>query len=114
MYIVGEIENNGNETAQFVNVIATFYNQNGTVVAADFTYTNPYDIEPGQKAPFQIILTEEDRIALVNSYELTAESNQYALIPEVWAISTIVILLIAMGAIRIALKKHLNVPKIKQ
>ena len=41
----------------FVKVPGTFYDTNNQVVATDFTYTNPADIGPGIKAPFELILT---------------------------------------------------------
>lgn len=108
LYVVGEIENTGNETANFTKVTATFYALNGTVVATDFTYTEPYDIAPSQKAPFQIILIEKDRVTLVYSYELVAESNQYSLIPEKITALGIIVLLIAVGIIIITMRKHFN------
>lgn len=82
MHVVGEIKNIESGTATYVKVAATFYDETGTVVATAFTFSDPSDIEPGQKAPFEIILIEKSRVTLVDSYSLTAESNQYALIPE--------------------------------
>ena len=56
MHVVGEIENNMPENLAFVKVTGTFYNGNNEVVGTEFTYTNPSDIDPGQKSPFEIIL----------------------------------------------------------
>ena len=55
LHVVGEVENNSPSNIQFVKVSGTFYDSNNQVVATDFTYTNPSDIGPGQKAPFQLI-----------------------------------------------------------
>jgi hypothetical protein len=47
------------------------------VVAADFTYTDPDNLEPGQAAPFEIIVnapTAND----ITSASLNVDSNQYS------------------------------------
>jgi len=82
MHVVGEIKNVETSTATFVKIIATFYNSSGHAVATDFTYSDPYDINPSQTAPFQLLLIYANRVPLIASYALTAESNQYALVPE--------------------------------
>jgi hypothetical protein len=43
----GEIKNNGTETAEFVQIIATLYNANNVTLGSEFTYTEPTSIEPG-------------------------------------------------------------------
>jgi uncharacterized protein (TIGR02588 family) len=53
-HIVGEVQNNGAQTAKFVQVSATLYDSNNKVIGTDFSFTNPSDIDPGQKAPFEI------------------------------------------------------------
>jgi hypothetical protein len=53
-HIVGEVQNNGTRTAKFVQVSATLYDSNNKVIGTDFSFTNPSDIEPGQKAPFEV------------------------------------------------------------
>jgi hypothetical protein len=50
------VQNNSSQTAKFVQVSATLYDSNNKVVGTDFTYTNPSEIEPGQKAPFEITI----------------------------------------------------------
>jgi hypothetical protein len=54
MDIDGEIQNTGTETLDFVQVTATFYDQSNSILGSDFTYTEPYTLEPGQTAPFKI------------------------------------------------------------
>lgn len=104
MHVVGEIKNIGSGTANYVKVIATFYDETGKVVAAEFAYSNPSDIEPGQKAPFEILLSDE-RAPYVASYELTAESTQYAIVPEFH--STITLLLLTIVSITLFVKRKL-------
>ncbi|MDI6690478.1 MAG: FxLYD domain-containing protein [Candidatus Bathyarchaeota archaeon] len=82
MHVVGEIKNIATGNATYVKVIATFYNSTGHVVATDFTYSDPSDISPGQKAPFDVLLIHKNRAPLVATYALTAESNQYAVVSE--------------------------------
>jgi hypothetical protein len=55
-HIVGEVTNQGNQKATFVKVSGAFYNSSNTVVAADFTFTDPQDLESGQAGPFEIIV----------------------------------------------------------
>jgi len=80
MHIVGEIKNSGSEIAHGVRLIATYYDEAGDVVAATLTDLDPiYNyLNPGQTESFEILLSEE-RTPLVDTYELTAESTEYAL-----------------------------------
>ena len=45
--IVGEVQNNGTQTAKFVQVSATLYDSNNKVIGTDFLFTNPSDIDQG-------------------------------------------------------------------
>jgi hypothetical protein len=54
--INGEIQNNRDETIEFVEVIATFYDSNKAVLGSDFTFSDPDTLRPGQAAPFEISL----------------------------------------------------------
>jgi hypothetical protein len=57
MHVVGEVQNTTPNPVSFVKATGTFYDKANNVVATDFAYTNPTDLGPGQKAPFEIILT---------------------------------------------------------
>ena len=57
--VVGEVQNNGPETAKFVEVSATLYDSNNKVIGTETTFTTPNDIEPGQKASFEITVSTE-------------------------------------------------------
>jgi hypothetical protein len=80
--IVGEIKNLQNNSASYVEVIGTFYDQNGTVVGCDYTFTDPTDLAGGQTGPFKITFMYQTLSGLVSSYTLTAQSNEYSIIPE--------------------------------
>jgi len=54
----GEVQNVGSTCVEFVKVIATFYDEQGRVLGSEFTYADPHRLEPGQKAPFEILWTD--------------------------------------------------------
>lgn len=99
LHIVGEIKNIGSVKTTFVKIIATFYDQSGSVVDCDFTYSNPDELDPGQVAPFDIMLTNRERIPLIYSYALTAESTHYAIIPEFSSMPIVLLLFISTYSI---------------
>ncbi|MFI5406368.1 MAG: hypothetical protein ACHQ1D_07635 [Nitrososphaerales archaeon] len=58
-------------TADFVKIIATFYDNNNNVVGTESTYTDPYTIAAGNTAPFDLILISGSiPIEQINSYKL--------------------------------------------
>jgi hypothetical protein len=58
-HIVGEVQNNGTSTAKFVQISATLYDSNNQVIGTGNAFTNPADIEPSQKAPFEVLVTKD-------------------------------------------------------
>jgi hypothetical protein len=58
LHIVGEVINESFQPLRFVQIIATFYDSNNSVIGTDFTFTSPSTIPPGQRAPFDIIVSE--------------------------------------------------------
>jgi hypothetical protein len=57
VHIVGEVINQSPVTATYVQITATFYDANNRVVGTDFTFTQPHDLAPGQRAPFDLLVT---------------------------------------------------------
>jgi hypothetical protein len=57
LHVVDAIQNGTTESVTYVKATATFYDQNNKVVATDYSFTSPSDLGPGDKAPFEIILT---------------------------------------------------------
>jgi hypothetical protein len=53
-HIVGEVTNQGNEKATFVQVSDAFYNSSDAVVAADFTFTDPKDWNQDKQLPLKL------------------------------------------------------------
>ena len=58
LHIVGEVINESFQPLRFVQIIATFYDSNNGVIGTDFTFTSPSTIQPGQRAPFDMIISE--------------------------------------------------------
>ena len=77
-HVVGEVTNEGSGKATFVKVSGTFYNSSGSAVAADFTYTDPKDIEPGQTAPFEMVVTSAATADEIAYASVNVGSDQYS------------------------------------
>ena len=54
LYIVGEVLNTTDYNIDFVKVVATLYNEAGTVIGTNFTYTELDIIVPNDISPFEI------------------------------------------------------------
>jgi len=104
MIINGTIKNIGTEAAESVRVIATYCNADGNVMAVEYAYTSPSHIEPDLTLPFEIELYQDERIPYITSYELTAESSQYAIVPE-FSLIILLPLLITFSLVRVVLAK---------
>jgi hypothetical protein len=68
--ISGQVKNIGNGTAESIKTTFTFYDSNGNMVGTDYTYIDLDKLNPGQKAPFSLML---DKTAIKNGvqYELS-------------------------------------------
>jgi hypothetical protein len=74
LHIVGEVINESFQILRFVEVIATFYDANNRVLGTDFTFTSPSTLQPGQRAPFDIIVSEGSiPISLMAYYNLSVD-----------------------------------------
>ena len=77
-HIVGEVQNNGPETAKFVEVSATLYDSNNKVIGTESTFTKPSDIDPGQKAPFEVTVSTDKvmvgELSIIDHYAVQASS----------------------------------------
>lgn len=68
--LIGQVQNNASSAVSFVKIIATYYDQNGDIMGTDSTFSDPYDLKPNMKAPFQMSLGE-DVVGGIGSYDLT-------------------------------------------
>lgn len=107
LHVTGEIKNTGNTTANEVIVIATFYDSTGTVVGRNWEYAEPENLASGQTGTFDLTLIYADQVAQVASYSLTAESSEYALIPEFPAWTPLIVALAFLAATTIFYKKKM-------
>ena len=75
--IAGEINNNGSRDVDFVKVIATLYNADGTVIGSDFTYTDPSTIPAGDSSPFQFRITDFNvrDVGEIDTYKLSVSGD---------------------------------------
>lgn len=70
--IVGEIQNTGAETLQYVKAVVTLY-KDGKVVDTTDGYASLDQLAPGQSSPFQAISTLED--SQVNAYMIQLQGR---------------------------------------
>lgn len=83
LVVAGEIRNTALDTAHTVKVVAAFYNATGYVVATSYSYLSSQDLGPNETASFNIVLGfNTGRVPLASTYSLSAESLEYAMIPE--------------------------------
>ncbi|HEY7294306.1 MAG TPA: FxLYD domain-containing protein [Dehalococcoidia bacterium] len=54
-HIAGQVRNDGSVPAKFVQIIATFYAADGTVVGTGSTFSSLDTIQPGQVSPYELI-----------------------------------------------------------
>ncbi|MGI9010639.1 MAG: cupredoxin domain-containing protein [Nitrososphaeraceae archaeon] len=72
--IVGQVKNIGNGSAESVEIIFTYYDNNGDIVGTDNTYVNIQKLNPGQKAPFSQFMDRNTTIGMTN-YEISLKWN---------------------------------------
>lgn len=78
LHIVGEVINESYEPMRFVKVTATFYDANNSVIGTDFAYTDPSTLQPGQRAPFDMIVLKGSMpLYLVSHYTLSVDYSDY-------------------------------------
>jgi hypothetical protein len=69
-HVVGAIQNTSPNVLRFVEVIGTFYDANGGVVAISDTYTYPADLAPGSRASFDLTVISAS-VPQISNYSLT-------------------------------------------
>jgi hypothetical protein len=76
LHIVGEVINESPQLVEFVKITATLFDAAGNVIGTEFAYADPDTLQPGQRAPFDIVVLEGSvPLHLMTSYALFAESD---------------------------------------
>lgn len=75
-HVVGKINNDSNKQSTFTNVVATFYDENGVIVATERDLTEPINIPSGESGEFKITI-HRDLASKVASYSIDAESDEF-------------------------------------
>jgi hypothetical protein len=74
LHIVGEIINESTEEMRSVQVTASFYDASNQIIGTQNTYTSPMNLQPGQRAPFDIRVYEGSiPMQMLASYTLSAD-----------------------------------------
>lgn len=75
-HVVGEVQNVSPSVLKFVKIIGTFYDSSNRVVATSNTYTDPPDLSPGSKAPFDLtVISASVPVREIANYRLTATTE---------------------------------------
>ena len=82
LIISGTMENNGEITANMINVIATLYDRDGKVLTVSKVQTQPDFLRAGEESHFLVPIYEKNQSMNVADYIIIAESDEYAAVPE--------------------------------
>ena len=65
-----------------INVVATLYDRDGNVVTVSKTQTQPDFLKPGDENFFLVPVFDKKQASNVVDYTITAESDEYTVVPE--------------------------------
>ena len=82
LIISGTIENNGEITANMINIVATLYDRDDKVLTVSKIQTQPDFLRAGEESHFVIPIYEKNQSMDVVDYSIIAESDEYAAVPE--------------------------------
>ena len=82
LIISGTIENNGEITANMINIVATLYDRDGKVLTVSKVQTQPDFLRAGEESHFVVPIYEKNQSMDVVDYSIIAESDEYAAVPE--------------------------------
>ncbi|MFZ8936987.1 MAG: FxLYD domain-containing protein [Nitrosopumilaceae archaeon] len=80
--ISGTVENNGENTANTVAVVATLYDREGNVAAVSRVHPEPDYLSSEDDTFFVVSMPDKNQISEVTDYTVVAESEEYAAVPE--------------------------------
>ena len=97
LIISGTMENNGDITANMINVIATLYDRDGKVLTVSKVHTQPDFLRAGEESHFLVPIYEKNQSLNVVDYTVIAESDEYAAVPE-FPLGSSVLLIISVSS----------------
>jgi hypothetical protein len=78
-HLLGEVTNQGNNTATFVKVSAVLFDANHRIIDVVNTFTSPNNLQPGQTAPFDL-QSLSPNARQIKFASINAQSEEYSLI----------------------------------
>jgi hypothetical protein len=97
LIISGNVENNGETTANMVAVITTLYDRNGNVAAVSRIHPEPDYLSSEDDTFFIVSVLDKKQISEVTDYTIVAESEEYAAVPE-FPVGSLVLLATSVSA----------------
>ncbi|MFQ5440327.1 MAG: FxLYD domain-containing protein [Nitrosopumilaceae archaeon] len=97
LIISGNVENNGEITANTVAVIATLYDRDGNVVAVSRTHPEPDYLGSADDTFFVVTVLDKNQNSEITDYSVIAESEEYAAVPE-FPVGSMILLVILVSA----------------
>ena len=97
LIISGTIENNGEITANMINIVATLYDRDGKVLTVSKVQTQPDFLRAGEESHFVVPIYEKNQSTNVVDYSIIAESDEYAAVPE-FPLGTGVLLIVSVSS----------------
>lgn len=91
LIITGTVANGGEITANMISIVATIYDDAGSVAAVTRVHTEPDYLRAGESAFFVVSVPDKEHTADATRYHLVAESEEYAAVPE-FPIGTVLLL----------------------
>jgi hypothetical protein len=82
LIISGNVENNGESTANTVAVIITLYDRNGNVAAVSRIHPEPDYLSSEDDIFFVVSVLDKSQVSEIIEYTIVAESEEYAAVPE--------------------------------
>ena len=97
LIISGTIENNGEITANMINIVATLYDRDGKVLTVSKVQTQPDFLRAGDESHFVVPIYEKNQSMDVVDYSIIAESDEYVAVPE-FPLGTSALLIVSVSS----------------
>ena len=75
--VAGELTNTGTEPSSFTEIYGIFYDKNGRVIEASFSYPPQSELGPGQSTPFEVV-AYGSYVDKISSFKVFADSSEYS------------------------------------